>query len=195
MKKVEIIAGILFAIGLCMSMLLVSGGNFLFIISSGFLCVFYFGFSTFLIHDIPFKNIFKKDLVNTSIKIRSINSRMLGWVFAVTILGILFKTMIWMGATLYLAVGLIGLGTLGLISSYNNAKNPTSYYKAIIQRVGIWGILGLISLSISNSAIIIFRYRNYPEYLQAWEKAKADPQNKDLWKKVYEERAKVWKNK
>ena len=191
MKKAEIILGISSIVALIMNLLLIPFGGFLTVLMLSSLSMIYFYLSFALFNNIRFRNISKKDSYKEVSKMRIIGAIATGIALTFLILGILFKAQSWPGARMYLGVGIFGMIVIFIVGAIKFSANKSSYYTKIFKRLAIFGILSLILFFLPGDAWMELKYRNHPAYIDAVKKAKADPGNQELWKKVEEERDKV----
>ena len=191
MKKAELIlvAVALFAIILRLSH--IPGGSFLGIISITFLSMFYFYLSIGLLNGISFRGIFKKNSYVGISGLRIFGSIAAGIVFSIFVIGILFKFMYWPGGATMILAGLIPLSVIVIISLIKVLMGKTAFYRGVLLRGLLFGVLGFVMLSVNELWIVKIQYRDYPEYIEAFEKAHADPDNEELWKEVEAEERKI----
>jgi len=192
MKKAEIIIATLSLLAVGMNIFLISGGSTLCAMLLMTLSAFYFYFGFALFNDIKIREIVHKETFTRISTLRIIGAIGSGMALCISIIGILFKLFSWPGANVLLYAGLIGLLFVSLIGLSKYLTNKSSFYLKILRRTIIVGVFGLILFLLPNMSIMEFKYRNYPEYINAYKKACENPDNEDLWKIVDTERQKIY---
>jgi 4-hydroxybenzoate polyprenyltransferase len=189
MKKVEIILVALSIVGLCLSILLIVGGNFSTVIGLSLLSMIYFVFGFALFNGIGTREIFKK---SGSLKtLRILGGIATGMAMSVGLTGILFTALSWSGSSMMLLIGVIVLSALSITAAIKYSTNKDSFYRNILLRIVPTAIVALVFLFFGDQIFYDFKYRNYPEFLDAYHQAKADPGNETLWMKVEVERRRI----
>jgi hypothetical protein len=191
MKKAELIFATLSILALGLSLLSIPGFGFLSTMLLMTLAVFYFYFGFALFNEIRLRNIFQKDSYKNISPLRIIGAVGVGFALSSTLIGIMFTFQNWTGAKINLGVGLVSLLIIVIIATIKYAKTKADFYTCIFKRVAIFGGLGLILIALPDMALLDFKYRNHPAYLDALKKATAEPNNKALWDKVDEEQNKI----
>ena len=126
----------------------ITGGSFLFMISASFLSVVYMVLGVPLILDIKFRDIMS---IGKNFSLRCILvSFAAGVIFSSTIIGILYTTLNWMGASSILIASLVPLAILLVINYFLNQKRSGACYFGVFRRGILLGILALICLLIAN---------------------------------------------
>ena len=134
---------------------------------------------------------FKKSSYKGIKAVRIIGAIGTGFVLSIIITGVLFKIMMWPGASAMLIVGVFPIMVLSLISALKYSADKSGYYKRILLRVTVFGGLGLALFLLPRNTIMKTRYRCCPEYVKAAEAAANDPENEMLQQKADEERRKI----
>jgi len=156
-----------------------------------FLSMIYFGFSFALLNNIRLRHIFKQESYKGISALRFIGSILVGFVFSILCIGILFKFQLWPNGTYTLLIGLINLGILLIISAVRLIISKDKFYKNLLIRISIIGIIGLIFFSLSYEKILELKYRDDPEYMETEKKSMRDFDNLKLRQKASEERQKM----
>jgi hypothetical protein len=151
----------------------------------------YMYFSFALFNGIRFRNIFKKQSYQGISALRITGAVMTGFALSITLVGLMFKIMSWPGAAVNLGVGLAGLIIAAIIGGVKYALSSATYYIRIFKRIGLYGAIGTLLFFLPKDYWITAKYRNYPEYVEAYKKATASPDNKELWQELDEERKKI----
>ena len=194
MKKAEIILGAIALIALALNLLLVSGGGVLTVLSLSTLSVLYMYLSFALFNGIRLRHIFKKDSYKGISTMRIVGAILTGLALSMTIIGLLFKFQSWPGATVNLAIGLLGLAIALIVVTIKYSKTKSDYYTKIFKRIAVFGGLGLILIILPKETWLELKYRDHPDYVEAVKKAMSDPDNQELWDKVDEERQRMNEN-
>ncbi len=192
MKKGEIILATISIISLGLNLLLIPGGGFLTVLTLSTLSMVYFYFGFALFNDIRLRKIFKKDSYKDISSLRILGAVGAGLALSMTTIGLMFKFQSWPGADLNLIAGLVGLVIVTIIGVIKYSKSKSDYYTRILKRVAIFGGLGLITFLTPRTSWVEFKYRNYPDYVNAVKNSIADPDNKELQDKADEERQKMY---
>lgn len=191
MKKAEIILAVLAVIALGFNLNRVPGASALTVLTLSSLSVFYMYLGFALFNGVRLRAIFKKGSFTEISKARTFGAVAAGLTLSVTLVGIMFKIQIWRGADLQLRTGLFGLAIVTAVGLVKYFKNKSPYYTRIFKRAAIIGGFGLILILSPSTMWTEIRYRNHPEYVEAFKKAMADPDNAALWKDVDNEMRKI----
>jgi hypothetical protein len=194
MKKTEIIIATLAIIALVLNLMLIPGSGMLTVLSFSILAVIYFYFGLVIFNDVTVKEVLKIRSISELIALRNIGAVATGAALALTIIGLMFKIQLWPGANINLSIGLFGLAVVTILGAIKYSKSKSNYYTKIFSRVAIIGGLGLIVFLLPKTSLVEFQYRNHPAYVEAYKKAMADPNNKELWDNVQAERQKMYEN-
>ncbi len=191
MKKAEILLGLLVLISLILNITLTLKSTALTVLSLGILSSFYAYLSFALFNEIELRKIFKKESYVKINTLRIIGAILTGLALSTTIVGLLFIVQSWPGSSVNLGLGLFGLSISLIISILKYKKTKSSYYLNILKRIAIYGGLGLILFILPEGSWLDFKYQNYPDYIEAINRTKSDPNNQELWDKVDKEREKI----
>lgn len=181
-KKVEQVIIIIAIIGVCFRLMNFMGGNIIMILSFGSLSIFYLTFGVLILNNAPDSKNIKKSAFGRSIT---------GVVMSVSVIGLLFKMVLWPGANMLLTIGLIGLLSSGLIVYIKYKRTDSSYHKLILKRILYIGILVGSLVSIPTSTWLHMHYPNNPEYVKAELELRENSQDKALQEKVRVEKEKM----
>ena len=144
MKKIELIVGFASILAIILKIIHLPGSSILLTLTFGMLSIFYYLFSFALFNGIRLQDIFKKEAYRDTNAKKIIGTIGLGFVISLIIIGGLFKLQFFPGADFLLRIGLITIGIILLIVTIFYFNNKTDYYKRIIKRIAIYGVLGLI---------------------------------------------------
>jgi len=190
-KKTEIILGGIAILAMFMNTFLVPGGSVLTILSLCLLFLIYLFFSFGLLNDIGFRKIWKKKPYEGISTYKILGTIGTGIGLSSAVIGILFKVMMWPGASMTLESGLTLLGIVFIISYIKNNKTKSQTYLNVIKRSLFIGAIGVIWLFIPRSSFLEFKYRNHPSYVEAMKNVWKNPSNIEFQKTLYEERKKL----
>jgi apolipoprotein N-acyltransferase len=151
----------------------------------------YFVFSFALFNNVRLRHIFKSGSFKGVSTLRIIGSILVGFVFSIMCIGILFKFQLWPNSDFTLLVGLMCLGILVIISLVRFLSSKDTFYKNLLIRTLIIGIIGFCFYSLSYENILEIKYRDDPEYVEAEKKSMQNPKSIELGKKALEERQKM----
>ena len=191
MKKAEIILIVSSLIVLIINLLIIPGGAFLTILTLSSISLLYCYFSFALFKNIRLRKVFQKESYKETTTLKLLGTIFTGFTLSTTIIGILFKFLRWPGAHIMLLVGVSGLLIVISISIIKYINNKSEFYLKISKRVAIFGGIGLFLILMRPTFLVEFKYRNYPNYVNAVKKLALEPNNKHLQKIVDEERKKM----
>lgn len=191
MKKIEKITVIVATIGLVLSFFRLPGSSIMITLSFSLLAMLYMYLSFAFFNEIPLKSIFKKQSYKGINKRRLIGAVLVGFALSITVVGLLFAFMAWPGVSTTLLPGLVGLLIAVVVVLIKYQKTRANFYTKIIKRMVILGGLGLLFVVFPVNFWMELKYRNYPEYLEAFYKYRADPYNQELQDKLEVEREKI----
>jgi hypothetical protein len=191
MKKFEITFGIIALIGIVFKLFHILGGGILTVLSLSALSIFYCYLSFALFNEIRLKDIFKtSSYKETNVK-RIIGSIGVGFGLSVILVGAMFRLQFYPGDTIQLLTGVIGTIIILTIAIVFYLRNKIKFYKSIFTRIIIIVGLGLLLLFTPKTKLVDIYYINYPDYANALKAAWANPNDKELWVIVNEERQKM----
>jgi len=192
MRKIEFILGTFSLIAITLKLLQVSGGDVLSMWVLSALSLFYYLISFAYFNDIKLRNIFKKESYKVTNAKKIIGAIGLGFALSATVIGCLYKLQFYFGADTNLLIGLVTLLIILIIAIIFYFRNKTNFYVKIFKRIFIIGGLGLILYLTPHTTLVNIYYRNYPDYANALNKAMSNPDDNELWKKVDEEKQKMY---
>jgi hypothetical protein len=173
MKKAEPILLIIAAISIIANLLLVKGSGTLLIVSLSGLSIYYFLAA----------KVWSKEALSS---IDSFKKRLTGWGFSLMSIGVLFTLMIWPNSRVFLILGLISV----LFATFFRFKTPAGEApvdNSLRTKSVIFILIGVTCLLIPKRTWIEHKFKDYPDYVNAWEQAQNDPRNPELRKKVADE--------
>ncbi|MFL9845026.1 hypothetical protein [Flavobacterium rhizosphaerae] len=111
-----------------------------------------------------------------------VGSIVAGITFSILVIGILFKFMFWPGGSAMLFPGIVLALLVAIICVVKYFATKQAFYKNIVLRCGIYVIITMFFLFMQDSWILQFKYREYPEYIEALKKAEANPDDEQGWR-------------
>lgn len=196
MKKFELIIGLLTAALISLNIWYdpfgIIGSSGLSILAAFALILLYFFFGFALFNNIRIRGIFKRNSYKNISVLRILGSIFVGICLSITVIAILFHFQVWPGAIAMMYLWPIGmiLVLLAVLSKWFLTKD--SFYKGILKRIGIFGLLALILAFIPPTRWIEIKYKNHPDYIKAHQAAWDGMSDRALWDKAEEEREKMY---
>ena len=184
MKKLEIILGIVISISLIMTLAMLPYGNLVFIISFLVLSIIYYPFGFLFFNNIRLRNIFKKESYKGISALRIIGAVGIGMSLSAICIGILFTIQHYPAARVNLLTGFATSLIVAVIALIKYFKNKDIYYARILKRICIIGGFGLFLILLPSLTLDRIQYRNYPEYIKAYEEYLENPENEELRNKM-----------
>lgn len=169
MKRAEKILSVVILVSLLMKFAFIPLGNVLLVFSISLLTLIYYSLGFAFFNNIRLRKIFDKDSYKETTTLRIVGAIGVGMGLSAVLVGILFKFNRYPGADTSLIAGLVLTAIIVVIALIKNAKSKSEYYKRIIIRAIIIGGLGLVMALLPKMAITEFQYRNYPDYIEAYE--------------------------
>lgn len=191
MKITEKILLALALIGITFSFIPFPGGSVLTVLSLSVLSLLYFYFSFALLHNIKFRNIFKKSSYAGISTIRIVGSVASGMVISTLTIGLLFELMMWPGASAMMIIGVVPALIIIVISFIKYLSGKSDFYKSVLVRIVPLLILTAVCMSLPQHTILNVKYRCCPDYVKAVQAAEEDPFNEELQQKAEEEERKM----
>lgn len=188
MKLIEKLIIALLVIAVILKFLLVPSGGALFVLFSLLLAMLYAYFGFLLFNNIRFRNIFKKVAYNGISSWKIIGAIATGISLSIAIIGMMFKGQHYPGASFMILAGIFSALIIIIISLIKHSKKKSSYYKNIIIKTGIAVIVCSILYLVPSKFWLEIKYRNYPDYVQAYQRSLEQPNNKKVmldWHKEY----------
>ncbi len=192
MKRLEIILAFLAILGVTMMLLLIPGGSVLLSISLSILACIYNPLGIFYFNKIPIRRMFKKEYYEGISVLRLVGAAAGGIVLSILSVGMLFKLLQLPGSGVMLTVGLIPgsiLFLVVLIKFFINTS-ATFYRNMLVRSLLIVGLSGIIYVTPGLTMVKIF-FRNHPDYIEAYERAMNNPDDKELYRRAEEIREKI----
>ncbi len=168
-------------------------GNFVVIRALFFLALFYLFFSVFIFTKIEFLNfkLIDKQLATSS---RIPISAGIGVLLFFSVITILFRHFLWPGTVLF-EIMICGLIVIALIfSTVKYFLGKDFFYVRIIKYLLIYGFVNLIMFSLPRFFWVEIKYRNHPDYIEAYKAKMTHDRDSILDKKAKIEYDKMVQN-
>jgi hypothetical protein len=137
----------------------------------------------------------KKDTTEKTSSLRQTGIILTGVALSLVLIGILFKFLQWPYGSFNLMIGLLCLIPIIVISIFKFTKTNSEFYKNLLFRILIIGVIGTLLLFTKNESLLELKYRDFPEYVEAEKNLMQDPTNKELERIANEERKKMHQTK
>lgn len=183
MKIIERIFTGIILLALLMKFMLWPGGSPLLVIALSGLSCFYLFLGFLFFSGIEFRDLSKKETYDRLAGIRMAGALFTGIALSAACIGVQFKLMHWPGAQPMLISGIFPAFIILFIAFVKFLTDKDNYYKRIISRLTIAGVFGLLLLFTSSLTLMKIQYRDYPEYIKAYEAEMNDPENEELKQK------------
>lgn len=148
MKKTEKILGVIIAISFVLRLFTIPYAGFLMVTSLNTLAFFYFALGLILFNEIRLKDIFKKGTFKDTSRLRIIGAIGTGFSLSLMCIGILFKAGKYSETNIILVFGLVIALFIVIPSVFKISRDNTNFYKNILLRLSIVGVIGMITLFI-----------------------------------------------
>lgn len=192
MKKTEIITLSIALIGLIMSLFLVTGASILLVLSLSTIAVFYQYLSFALMHEVPLKLAFKKESYPENSGKFIALAVLSGIALSFGAVGAMFKLLHWPGANVIL-LSAIGTNLAIFIASFLLSKGKSLVVIKNIRKRSAFAFLFCGGLFYFGSYLFLdFKYRAYPNYLEAVKAFQNNPNNEGLRTKMEDEKMKMF---
>lgn len=191
MKRTEQILVLLAVLAVILNMALVPGGVAFTLLTLALLSCLYFNFSFALLNGIRFRKLFKKESYQGVSTLQIIGAIGAGFALSILLVGIMFKLLRWPGASINLMTGLLLTIIVTIVCVIRYFINTSVFCKRVLTRTVVAAVAGIILLMIPSQAIVHFKYRNYPAYLEAFDNYQEHPDDVELLRHMDEERRKM----
>ena len=163
------------------------GSDLLLLWSLTILAGIYYPLGFLLFNQIRLRNIFKKSSYRDVSSGQIVVAVVAGLGLANVCIGVLFKLLVFPGSHNLIIAGLVIMMISMVVAVIRIRKYDDRNAPMISRRLVIAGVLGLVALLIPHLTIVKFQYRNYPRYIEAYERADANPKDKTLQKEKQKE--------
>lgn len=188
MKKLEISTLIILIIALIFKLMQYPGGDVLIGLGLSLLAMVYYPLGFFVFNSIRLRKILKRESYKGITFWRGFGAVATGIAFSILIMGIVFKLLLFPGASVMLGVGLVTTGISLIVTFIKYISNKEStFYKRMLIRATIIGFFGLTMNLIPGTSIVKFSYRDHPGYVKAYIELQENPDDPELQQKLDEE--------
>ncbi|WP_258098155.1 hypothetical protein [Marinoscillum pacificum] len=191
MKKLELLLSAIAVIAFVLFMLLAPKSTIILVLSVLLLSMIYFYLSVALFNGIPTQKAFKKSSYAFLSNSRIVISILTGLALSFTLVGFIFKLLFWPGAEVNLMIGLTGLLIASLTGTTKLFMTRDSFYGNVLKRTVTYGLVAFIIYLLPEFTLLEYRFRDYPDYVEAYKKAIKNPRDMELWDEVDKEREKI----
>jgi hypothetical protein len=192
MNKIEISLLAVIIISILLKVFSVAGADVLLGVSLSIMAMVYYPFGLFIINSIPIRKVFKRESYKGISFLKGFGSAATGITLSIVLVGIMFKFLLYPGASVMLSVGLISSSFILSITLYKFlADIRAKFYRQMMVRMLVFIAFGSILFFTSGTSLVGFFYKDYPEYVKAYEEAAANPDDIELQKRLDEEFQKV----
>lgn len=196
MKRIEIWLLAITISAFILKVFSVAGADALMGISLSATAMAYYPFGLFIINSIPLKKVFKRESYRGISFLRGFGSVVTGISLSIVIVGIMFKLLLSPGASVMLSVGLISSALVLSIALYKYLGNfRAMFYRQMLVRMGVFMVFGSILFFTPGTSLVRFFYKDYPDYIKAYEAVESNPDDIELQKKLDEEFQKMSEGK
>lgn len=191
MKNIEkFIGALIIALVLLRLFIYVSFLDTIIVLLTLVLSIIYLALSFALLNNVRLRSVFKKVSYNNVSILKIIGAIGTGIVLSLICIYSLFKFMRWPFADQGLSISLITLLIPIVVTAIKWLTTKNEFYITFLIRLVVIGVIGTIFYFTTTEQILEIKNKNFPEYVEAEKKLMRDPQNKELQRKVFEERQK-----
>ncbi len=191
MKKTELALAALSLTGILLYLIPIPGSTALTVFAMLGLSLLYFWLGFALFNNIGGRAIFKKSSYKDVQAVKIIGAIGFGIMLSLLVFGILFKIMMWPGASVMLLLPSMFVTVAAIITGIRMAVSGSLFAKRIFIRAAVFVTLGVVCYMLPFNTFLKIRYRQYPDYIKAAEVAAENPENELLQQKAEEERKKI----
>lgn len=192
MRKLERILISLFIIGLLLQIVPMAGGSLLIVLALSTLAIVYFSGGFIL-----FQNVRLRDLVSSKsgLGLNDLKAMFLsigaGFFCSAIVIGVMFRVQAWPGASAMLIAGIAGMTICSAIALFFYSDKTTYPLKAILTRTAAWGVVGVLLMILSPTAILEIKYRHDQEYVKLMKEVHEHPSVEKAQERLYHYRDSV----
>jgi hypothetical protein len=192
MKKLEYLLGLIAIAALIFQVAHVPGSGLLFTVAVTLLAIVYYPLGFARLNGIGFRKMFFKSSYKGISTWRIIGAIVAGMVISLMSVAILFKVQYWPGAEYNLQIGLMSSAIVLVFAVFKFLQNKEQFYKGVIVRLLIFGIVGIALYGLSPIDMERIKYGNHPEYLEAFEQYMQNPDDDELYRKMRIEQERIY---
>jgi hypothetical protein len=180
MKKVELFIAANIVLAIVLKLQTVPGANEFTYISLIVLAILYFPFGIAQLHGIPFKDALKRSsYANIPLQQRLV-ALIAGFGLSCAVIGSMLKLQLIEDGNVVIMNGLGILLAVLVLGELGYRRSKSAFYRRVISRGAFIFAIGAIFTMTPTSTINGIVFRNHPEYVKAYELAKAQPDNPEL---------------
>lgn len=191
LKKIEIYLAIVSVAAFTLNLFLIPGSSILLTLSLSALSVMYLYFSFALLNNVSLVAVFKQKALNKISIFKTLGAILVGGALSVALIGVLFKLMQWPNANFLFFATLPFILISGGVYFVLFKKNKEPYYKNILIRLWIVGSVVFLLFILPKDLLLDFKYRNNPDYLEAFKDWREDNSDSVKIEKYEEELRKL----
>ena len=144
MRKFEKIIGVIFFLALLSSFLKINGSVLILILAGGIISMYYFYGGILIFNNVRAKDALNKDAFKGVSGLQKALAVFSGFALSTAVLGIMFKSLMWIGDTLMNSVALCSLLVLLIIVFLQYKKNKLAFYRFMLIRLAFYGSMTLV---------------------------------------------------
>ena len=193
-KKIEISFILLFLISIGLKLFHLPFADMLAVITLGTASMFYYGFTVFVLLEIPFKEIFKKQSYTEISPILILGCIIIGWDYSVLVLGVLFKYLLIPQNSSLLVPGLFLITLMTAFGFFFIRKNSPQVFDNFMKRTMVIAGIALAFHMLPADKIIDANWSQHPDYANALKEQYHHPNDTVIQKKVQDEYDSIFDN-
>lgn len=191
LKKIELYLALISVVTFVSNLFLFSFASEILIVCLGSLSMLYLYFSFALLNNVSLREVFKEKALKTINSMQTVEGILTGGALSMAIISILFKVLDWPMASTLAYVALPGILIAGIVAFMKFKKNKNLFYKGLLIRLWLVGSVVFVLNTLPQDALLDFKYRNHPEYLQAYKDWRANSDDEVILEKYNEEKKKL----
>lgn len=180
MKKIELFIAANIVLAIILKLQIVPGANTFTYVSLIVLAVLYFPFGIAQLHGIPFKDALKRSAYKNIPLQQRLVALIAGFGLSCAVIGSMLKLQLIDDGNIVIMNGLGILLPILVIGEIGYRRSKSEFFKRVIVRSAVIFGFGVLFTVAPTSTINGIIFRNHPEYVKAYELAKAQPNNPAL---------------
>lgn len=183
MKKIELFVAANIVLAIILKLQIVPGANTFTYVSLIVLAILYFPFGIAQLHGVPFKEALKRSSYKNIPLQQRLIALIAGFGLSCAVIGSMLKLQLIDDGNIVIMNGLGILLPVLVIGEIGWRRTKSVFFKRVIVRSSLIFAFGALFTIAPTSTINGIIFRNHPEYVKAYEMAKAEPGNTELEKK------------
>lgn len=183
MKKIELFVAANIVLAIILKLQIVPGANTFTYVSLIVLAILYFPFGIAQLHGVPFKEALKRSSYKNIPLQQRLIALIAGFGLSCAVIGSMLKLQLIDDGNIVIMNGLGILLPVLVIGEIGWRRTKSEFFKRVIVRSSLIFAFGALFTMAPTSTINSIIFRNHPEYVKAYEMAKAEPGNMELEKK------------